>query len=572
MTGEPKPPSVMRVAWLLMRNEPVSYAIAWLQWLGFHSLPLAIGLAARAVVDRLVDGPAGVPVLLLAGLLGLEVARWALFLSAAYQYHGAFIGWTTVPRVNALTSLATGGGPAAGRLPSSPGEAVSRFRDDSQDVSQVVDAWLDTSTTAVVAVVGLVIMVSITPVAAVAAAVPVGVATIVSLRLAPRLRAWRRAAREMTGQVTGFLGDTFGSILAVKTTGSEAAVDRRFAELNARRAGLSRRDQLGGELVRSLGYGTAEVTVGAVLLLVAGSFQRGELRVGDVVLFASYVQTIASLPKWVGRLGAYLSQADVSVDRLAELTRERTRPAAFRPVKLHLRHGPPPLEHSQPEVGGFESLVVRGLSVLHRGSGRGVLDVDIELRAGELVVVTGPVGAGKSTLLRGVLGAVQRSAGTVRWNGELVDDPATVLVPPRVAYLPQVPRLFSEPLAQTILLGHDDEELDRAIWLACLDEDVAGMPAGIDTLIGPRGLRLSGGQIQRAGAARALVRRPQVLVVDDLSSALDVETELRLWERVRAHDPSAATLLVSHRPHVLDRADRVYVLDDGRLVSSSYQA
>ena len=101
--------------------------------------------------------------------------------------------------------------------------------------------------------------------------------------------------------------------------------------------------------------------------------------------------------------------------------------------------------------------------------------------------------------------------------------------------------------------------------MTCLDEDLGRMPDGSATVIGPRGLRLSGGQVQRAGAARALVRRPDLLVVDDLSSALDAETEVRVWERV-AVGGFATALLVSHRPHVLERADRVVVLDGGRVV------
>jgi ATP-binding cassette subfamily B protein len=102
--------------------------------------------------------------------------------------------------------------------------------------------------------------------------------------------------------------------------------------------------------------------------------------------------------------------------------------------------------------------------------------------------------------------------------------------------------------------------------LACLEDDLATMPEGVRTLIGPRGLRLSGGQVQRTGAARAFVRRPELLVVDDLSSALDVETEVLLWERFRSGG-SRTALLVSHRRHVLDTADHVIELDDGRVVA-----
>ena len=180
-------------------------------------------------------------------------------------------------------------------------------------------------------------------------------------------------------------------------------------------------------------------------------------------------------------------------------------------------------------------------------------------------MVTGPVGSGKTTLLRALLGLVGTDAGTIRWNGAAVADPSTVLVPPRAAYLPQVPRLFSEPLADTVLLGVPGRRpRPRAV------ADVPRRGPGLDARRRrdgdrPGGLRLSGGQIQRAGAARALVRRPELLVVDDLSSALDVDTEARLWDRV-ADGGFATALLVSHRPHVLERADRVVVLDAGRVV------
>lgn len=557
--------STPRVAWNLVRNDPVAYFFSWSQWVLFHMSPLVVGYLLKLVLDHLVDGDPGVPLLLLAGIVGVEVGRWALLVSAAVQWHGAWVGWQTVPRVNMLTSLATGDGPAAGRLPGSPGEAVSRFRDDVQDVSLVLDVWLDVSGAIAAASVALVVMATIDPMAAVAALVPIGLAVGASAVLGPTLRAWRRAAREATGSVTGFIGDTFGGILAVKASGAEAAVDARFAELNARRAVVGRRDALGSELIRSLGYGTGEVTIGVVLLIVAASFRRGDLSVGDIGLFASYVPIVAGLPKWLGRLGAYHRQADVSVDRLSHLMREPDRHSALRPVPTHLRHGPPTFDAVAGIDDAFHELRVEGLTVHHRGTARGVTGADLLVRAGDLVVVTGPVGAGKTTLLRGLLGLVGSDAGRTWWNGVPVEEPATFLVPPRVAYLPQVPRLFSESLADTILLGLPAEGLERALWLACLDEDLAHMESGAETVIGPRGLRLSGGQVQRTGAARALVRRPQLLVVDDLSSALDVETETRLWRRL-VEDASSSVLMVSHRPHVLELATRVVRLDAGRVV------
>lgn len=557
--------STARVAWRIARNEPMAYAIAQVSWLLFHAASLPLGLVLKLALDRIAGDDASAVWAALAALVGFEVARWSLFVFSAYQWHGTWVGWLTLPRVNALSSLATGGGPAVGRLPGSPGEAVSRFRDDAQDIGHLLDSWLDVVGSIFSASVAIGVMVAIDPVAGLAVSIPVGIALVASWWLGPVLRAWRRSAREATARVTGFIGDTFGGILAVQAGAAEEAASARFREINAARATVSRRDQLGGELVRSLGYGTGEIAIGIVLLVVAASFRRGDLSVGDIGLFASYITTIASLPKWVARVSAYTRQTDVSIDRIAEMLPSRDRRGIAAPARLHLRHGPPPMVVSDDVEDPFVELRVEGLVVRHPDSDRGLHGVDVVVGRGELVVVTGQVGSGKSTLLRAMLGLVRRDAGTISWNGVALDDPAVVLVPPRVAYLPQVPRLFSEPLAETVLLGRDGAGLEHALWLTCLDEDLERMPDGTGTLIGPRGLRLSGGQVQRTAASRALVRRPELLVIDDLSSALDVETEARLWSRV-AEGGFRTALIVSHRPQVLDRADRVIVLEEGRVV------
>jgi len=564
------PGATIRVAFRLARQEPTAYLTCLFGFVMFFSVPVLSGKAVKVILDSLASG-ASAPWGLLAVLVGLEAARWSLLVVVAVQWHGCWVGWHTVPRVNLLRSLVSDPGPATGRLPGAPGEAVSRFRDDVQDLSMVLDVVIDLSASVLAGAVALWVLLTIDAQVAVAVLVPVVIATVGCIWLGPRLRVWRRDAREATGRVTGFIGDVFGAVLAVQAGGAEPAVGRSFGQLNAARARVSLRDQVGSEVVRSLGYGTGEVAAGVALLVVASSFAGGELSVGDLGLFAAYASLIADLPKWVGRYLVYLRQADVSVDRLAALLPVPDRAGVTAATLTHLRHGPPALAVRHRTAAGderLEELRVEGLTVTHPGSGRGIEDVDLVVRRGELVVVTGPVGAGKTTLVRAVLGLVGRDAGTIGWNGTAVDDPSTVLVPPRAAYLPQVPRLFSEPLAATVLMGVPGDDLDEMLWLTCMDEDLARMPDGVATVIGPKGLRLSGGQVQRAGAARALVRRPELLVVDDLSSALDADTEARVWDRVAARGFETA-LLVSHRPHVLERADRVVVLDGGRVVSAT---
>jgi ATP-binding cassette subfamily B protein len=203
-------------------------------------------------------------------------------------------------------------------------------------------------------------------------------------------------------------------------------------------------------------------------------------------------------------------------------------------------------------------------------SGRGVRDVDLVLDAGSVTVIAGEVGSGKSTFVRGLLGLVPLYSGVIRWNGDPVADPGAFLVPPRCAYVPQVPRLFSESLGHNVLFGApaEPELVDTALRLAVIDVDVAARPEGLDTILGPRGVRLSGGQLQRAAAARALLRDTDLLVVDDPSSALDVETEELMWARLLER-ADRTLLVVSNRREVIERADRVLVLADGAVVERS---
>ena len=195
---------------------------------------------------------------------------------------------------------------------------------------------------------------------------------------------------------------------------------------------------------------------------------------------------------------------------------------------------PPPRET-------LESLEVRSLSYRYPGSDTGIAGVNLFLPRGSFTVVTGRIGSGKTTLLRALLGLLDPDQGEVYWNGRIVEDAASFFVPPRAAYTPQLPRLFSMSLRDNLLMGleRSDEQLAAALTSAVMEPDLAGMQEGLDTKVGPLGVRLSGGQVQRTAAARMFVRRPELYVFDDLSSALDVETEKLLWERLFADNEVA---------------------------------
>jgi ATP-binding cassette subfamily B protein len=188
------------------------------------------------------------------------------------------------------------------------------------------------------------------------------------------------------------------------------------------------------------------------------------------------------------------------------------------------------------------------------------------LKRGDFVVVTGRIGSGKTTLLRVLLGLLPKDCGEIYWNGERVRDPAYFFIPPRSAYTSQIPLLFSESLRDNILLGIPESQanLSGALQSAVLEPDLEQLEDGLETVIGSRGVKLSGGQKQRTAAARMFVRQPELMVFDDLSSALDVNTERLLWEGLFDLETTTC-LVVSHRRPALRRATHVVVLKDGRV-------
>ena len=214
----------------------------------------------------------------------------------------------------------------------------------------------------------------------------------------------------------------------------------------------------------------------------------------------------------------------------------------------------------------MKTLKVEGLTYLYPDTSNGVRNIHLEIHRGSLTVITGRIGSGKTTLLRSLLGLLPMQNGRILWNDVEIEAPDQFFVPPYAAYTPQVPRLFSESLKSNILLGIDPEKTDlqAAIELAVLDDDIRGLENGLETKIGPRGVKLSGGQMQRTAAARMFVREPELHVFDDLSSALDVETEHKLWSGLFKKE-GATCLVVTHRKAVLKRADQIIVLKQGRV-------
>jgi ATP-binding cassette subfamily B protein len=364
----------------------------------------------------------------------------------------------------------------------------------------------------------------------------------------------------------------FGAVQAVQAAGAEAAVVTRFRSLSRGRQGAALTEVLFAQALAAIQGNTVVLATGALLLLAGRAIRAGSFTVGDLALFVAYLDWLAEFARTMGNYLRQYRQRAVSVQRLTDLLQDAAPDALVRHAPVHLLGPPPRVVTARPVAGErLVALEVWGLTRRYVDSG-GVDGVRIAAPGGALTVVTGRVGAGKSTLLRALLGLEPAAAGEIRWNGRVVADPASFLVPPRCAYVPQAPHLYSDTLRQNVLLGLPEAgaDLGGALRLAQLQRDLASLPAGLDTQVGPRGVRLSGGQVQRTAAARAFVREPALLILDDLTSALDVETERALWDALRARIAATGltVLAVSHRRAALERADHVVVLREGAVAGA----
>jgi ATP-binding cassette subfamily B protein len=220
---------------------------------------------------------------------------------------------------------------------------------------------------------------------------------------------------------------------------------------------------------------------------------------------------------------------------------------------------PPPAEPSRIPL---QRLELRNVTAIHADGTRGVTDVDLTIEAGELVLLLGQIGSGKSSLLAALCGLADHT-GEIRWNGRRVEDVQSFLRPGQVAYVAQVPRVLSGSFADNIRLDHD-RAISHAIDSACLADDIEEA-GGIDALVGHRGVRLSGGQQQRLALARALATNSELLLADDISSALDATTEVQLWDSLSAR--RTTVIGATSKRAALAHADRVVVLLNGHIAA-----
>ncbi len=582
--------------WALIRYRPWHFILSVILAVYALGMRLVPGWLEKSYFDQLNSSATGSVTLssglwtLLLLIIGVELSRMLTDVLGNWGAAKVRMAGGSLMRTNIMHTILQK--PGAVPLPVPTGDVINRLDDDLADFADF-PTWIPQIVgKTVFAIFALVIMFRIAPGITAVSILPLIGVFFLTRWAWSRFLSYVRISRVSDSRVTSFLGETFGAIQAMKVADAETGTIGYFRQLSEERRVANVRFGLFWGIYQSVSDNMGDVAVALMVVMAGVSMRNGDFTVGDFVLFSTYLFFTSRFPADIGGYISEIAQQRVVLDRLQEITPQAPPENLVTHVPIFEDEAAPAIvKPLKSAADRLERLEIEGLHYFvngHPSSANGstiaddqtadtehwaLTDISFSLPRGSFTVITGKIGSGKTTLLRVLLGLLPAAGGEIRWNGRLIANAASFFVPPRAAYTPQVPRLFSEPLRDNILLGLPDDQLGQAVETAVLTPDIAQLEAGLDTVVGPRGVRLSGGQVQRTATARMLVRDAELLVFDDLSSALDVETEAQLWGKLfvpepQGHQKTKTCLVVTHRRAVLQRADQIIVLENGRIAAS----
>ena len=361
-------------------------------------------------------------------------------------------------------------------------------------------------------------------------------------------------AQQLRGEVSGIAHESFDGALVVKTLGREADEAARFharsAELRDTMVQVGRVRGLFDPLMEAL------PVLGVVVVLLVGTSRvgSGDLTSGELVRVA-YLFTLLAFP--VRALGWVLNELPRSVVGWDRVQRVLTATGAQ-------VHGDQHLDTAT----GPTTLQVEAVSFAY-GEADALTEVAFDVQPGRTVALVGPTGAGKSTLASLLVRLVDPATGAVTYDDLDVRELAPGALARVAALVPQQTFLFDDTVRGNVTLGADipDEDVWAALRIAQAEGFVAALPGGLDTVVGERGTTLSGGQRQRLALARAVVRRPRLLVLDDATSSVDPSVEQRILAGLRDSGAASTVVVVAYRRATIALADEVVFLDEGRITA-----
>lgn len=288
---------------------------------------------------------------------------------------------------------------------------------------------------------------------------------------------------------------------------------------------------------------------------------KGEISVGTFFLFYTYLSMMIHPLLDLPQLFVSGKQAFVNIDRLEDM---KDYPTFNKDEDFGIK------------AEGFSGLSFEDVSVRYADDERDILkNMSFELDPGEKMLILGATGSGKSTIANLILGLIKPSTGTIKFSGIDLEEVNIKSLRDVVAYVPQEASLFSGTIKENIMLANldaDEAEYELAIEASQMKAEIDDFPEKENTKVGQRGLGVSGGQKQRLTIARALIKRPKLLILDDITASLDAENEERLWQAINRHYPDTSSIVISHRLSTLRYVDTILFIDsEGKVHKDNHQ-
>lgn len=566
---------VLRLSWNLLKFKP------WLMIFGiftdfvFYFIPILISFIVKNIFDYLAETQ---ELTLNVWVYVFVFIPLCFLLQVICDFIFVFTGCVFVIfgsillRRNMLEEIFALPGSVA--LAESPGEAVSRFRGDVKEVVIFLYSLLERVALTNASIIAYASMFLVNVKLTLFLSIPFAFMLVLVYSTKRLVSKFRRERRQAVGAVTGVIGEMFKSVQAIQVATSEDNVINYFSKLNEKRKKAAVRDDVLSSSMNSIFLLFMSLSIGIMLIFASQFIQIGLFTPGDFALFLALMTSIGTFIWRMGDLVPAYLRAKVSYERIYDLVSNKKKfPVSENKIvehhEIYVRNSPPSILFPEKiNADRLSDLRVENLSYIYPGNGKGIKSINLYIQKNTLNVITGRVGSGKTTLIRTILGLLPKQEGKIFWNKKEIDKPDFELIPPKVAYTSQIPYLFSSTIKENILEGlpENSSNLTEAMYLAVFDQEINKFAKGVDTFVGPKGVNLSGGQRHRIAAARMFVRDPELLVFDDLSSALDIETEKKLWKRL-FEDRDKTYLVVSHRFAVLQRADNIIILKDGEVES-----
>ncbi len=313
-----------------------------------------------------------------------------------------------------------------------------------------------------------------------------------------------------------------------------------------------------------LNFGQAVIIalgVTGIMIFAAQGVVTGDMTIGDLVLVNALMLQLFVPMNMLGIVYRQITYSLADMDLLAKL----------------LEESPEVKDKPNARALNISEGAIRFDNVCFSyTSDRKILDqVSLEIKPGQKVAVVGPSGSGKSTIARLLFRFYDVSLGSITIDGENIANCSQDSLRSHVSMVPQDTMLFNETIRFNVQYGNplaSEEDLQQAVSLANLDKLIAKLPEGLDTVVGERGLKLSGGEVQRVAIARAILKKPNIIVFDEATSSLDTNTEVAVMKAIQKVTKNVTSLMIAHRLSTIVDADKIYVIDSGKVVEQGTHA